>query len=194
MEEIKKLLTKDVGYLPEGGGVDRLLSLGQCHKWPGKKIITEAGQYDANVYIVKSGVIRFYDVIAGKERTYAFGIPGDFFMSKYSFVKGLGSYYNVQTCCPSEIVCISNKDFWREVESDHQLALWMLRNAYDELFYQEYKNSNVHKGTARERLVAILSDRPMLVERVPQRMLASYLGITPEYFSTLKRDVLKNGV
>lgn len=67
----------------------------------------------------------------------------------------------------------------------------MLHYAYGELFFQEYKNASVINGSARERYKKMLGDRPYIIEKVPQRIIASYLGITPEYFSKLKREYLK---
>jgi len=49
----------------------------------------------------------------------------------------------------------------------------------------------VHNGTAADRYRRMLADRPEITDRVPQKMVASYLGVTPEYLSKLKRDYFK---
>lgn len=192
MEKLKRLLKEELGFLPEGSGMDRLLDRGEWLDLPSKSIIMEAGRKTPDVYMLRDGIIRFCDMDGDKERTFAFALPGTMLQNKHSFVMHLPSYYQVETCCPSVILRISEQDFWEVVNSDHNLALWMLHYAYGELFYQEYKYSNTHNGTASERFEAMLTDRPIIIEKVPQRIIASYLGITPEYFSCLKRRLLRN--
>lgn len=43
-------------------------------------------------------------------------------------------------------------------------------------------------GTAQQRYETFLLSRPEIMARVPLRMIASYLRITPEYLSKLRRD------
>ena len=146
--------------------------------------------YCPDVFIVRDGIVRFADIDNERERTFAFALPGTIFMSKYSFVMGKPSYYSVEACCDTELLRISNSDYWNLVETYHELTLFMLHYAYGELYFQEYKNAAVINGSARERYKKMLGDRPYIIEKVPQKIIASYLGITPEYFSKLKREYL----
>lgn len=186
MEQLKRLVEKELGFLPEGPGLDRLLASGEWLSLPAKSVIIETGKKNSDTYILREGIVRLCDMDGDKERTFAFALPGTIFQSKHSFVMNMPSYYQVETCCPSVVLRISEADFWQNVNSDLNLALFMLHYAYGELFYQEYKNCNIHNGTAKERFMAILNDRPELIRKVPQRIIASYLGITPEYYSRLK--------
>lgn len=191
MEELKLLIKNELGFLPKGVGLDRLLARGEWLELPGRHVLTETGQKAPDVYVIKSGILRFSDMNGDKERTFAFALPGSILMNKHSFVMGLPSYYQVEACCPSLVLRIREQDFWEVVQADLDLAVYMLHYAYGELFYQEYKNSNTHNGRASERFEAMLSDRPSIIEKVPQRHIASYLGITPEYYSQLKKRFLR---
>lgn len=102
----------------------------------------------------------------------------------------LPSYYQVEACCDAELLVISRDDFWSVAEQSHELALWLLRYAHGELFYQEYKNAAIHNGTAAERYRKMMNDRPSIIENVSQKIIASYLGVTPEYLSKLKHEFL----
>lgn len=188
MEVLKGLLKQELGFLPEG--IDTLLERGEWLNLPAKSVLIEAGTINPDVYIVCDGIIKFSDMDGEKERTFAFALPGSMIMSKHSFVMHLQSYYQVDTCCPTTVLRIKEKDFWEVMNQCHDVAIWALHYAYGELFYQEYKFNNIHNGTAKERFRAILKDRPMIVEKVSQRVIASYLGITPEYFSMLKRQIV----
>lgn len=191
IEEMKLLLKEEVGFLPSGTGLDRLLNRAEWMRVDSKYVIIEMGKTCPDVYMVKDGIIRVWDFDGEKERTFGFGLPGTIFESKHSFIMHGPSYYQVETCCPSVILRIPEQDFWETVESDHSFAIFMLHNAYGELYSHEFKESTVNNGTARERFEAMLKYRPAILEKVPQKIIASYLGITSEYFSVLKRRCLK---
>ncbi len=188
MDEMLRLLKSEMGYLPEGNEMEVFLDNCTPMQLKRNDIIIEAGILNSNVYIVRQGIIRFSDMDGDKERTFAFALPGTMFMSKHSFFKGLPSYYQVTSCCDSTVLYTSKQTFYKIINDNHNLALWMLNYAYGELFYQEYKNANIQNGSAKERFKSILGDRQQLIRDVPQKILASYLGITPEYYSYLKRE------
>ena len=187
IEEMKLLLKEEVGFLPSGPGLDRLLSRAEWLRVDSKYVVIEMGKVCPDVYILKDGIIRVWDFDGEKERTFGFGLPGTIFESKHSFIMHGPSYYQLETCCPSVILRIPEKEFWETVESDHSFAVFMLHNAYGELYSHEFKESTVNNGTARERFEAMMKYRPVILEKVPQKIIASYLGITSEYFSVLKR-------
>ena len=189
-ENLKQLLRKELGYLPEGDGVDVMPERRQPQIFHAGDTVIGMDSYCPDVFIVRDGIVRFADIDNERERTFAFALPGTIFMSKYSFVMGKPSYYSVEACCDTELLRISNSDYWNLVETYHELTLFMLHYAYGELYFQEYKNAAVINGSARERYKKMLGDRPYIIEKVPQKIIASYLGITPEYFSKLKREYL----
>ena len=191
IEEMKRLLKEEVGFLPSGPGLDRLLSQAEWLRVDAKYVVIEMGKTCPDVYILRDGIIRVWDFDGEKERTFGFGLPGTIFESKHSFVMHGPSYYQVETCCPSVILRIPEREFWNAVKSDHSFDVFMLHNAYGELYSHEFKESTVNNGTARQRFEAMLKYRPVILEKVPQKIIASYLGITSEYFSVLKRRCLK---
>lgn len=190
MQRLLQLVSQELGFLPEGDGMDRLFARGEWLTLPSRHVIISAGQRCSDVFLVRDGIIRFVDFDGDKERTFAFAMPGTMIQSKHSFVMHQPSHFTVETCCRSVLLRISENDFWEVVNADHNLALWMLHYAYGELYYQEYKYSNIHNGTAKDCFKAMLADRPEIIEKVPQRIVASYLGITPEYLSSLKRRII----
>lgn len=187
-EQIKPLLRNELGYLPES--IDILLEKGSLQKYPRGRVVIECGKCCPDVFILKSGIMRFADMNGDRERTFGFALPGTLFFSKHSFVMHEPSYYLVESCCDSELLVISHADFWKAAEASHDLALWMLRYAHGELFYQEYKNAVVHNGSAAERYRKMLADRPEIIRNVSQKMIASYLGVSPEYLCKLKKQML----
>lgn len=189
-DELKPLIRNELGYLPEGNGIDLLLSRGEVLECGSGYRLVEMGRICPDVHILKEGVVRYSDFSDGKERTFAFALPGTIFMSQHSFVKNLPSYYQVDCCCRCTILRIPRAEFWQALEESQSLAIWMVHYAYGELFSREHKNADIYNGDARERYLNLLKARPQILEKVSQRYIASYLGVSPEYFSKIKKSYL----
>ncbi|MDE6682901.1 MAG: Crp/Fnr family transcriptional regulator, partial [Muribaculaceae bacterium] len=177
-EKLKVLLKNELGYLPANDAIDILIDFGQEVPYSRGDIMIGVGEMVPDVFIVESGIIRFVDMNGDRERTFGFALAGTVFMSKHSFVMDLPSYYQVEACCESEVLVIKRDAFRKAINESKDLALWMLDYAYGELFYQEHKNKAIHNGTAAERYRSIYADRPESLEKVPQKGIASYLGVT----------------
>ena len=65
---------------------------------------------------------------------------------------------------------------------------WRLRLAYDQFYFTEMRNQ-VIKGDARQRYAALLQSRPEIVQKVTLKIIATYLGITPQYLSHLRNTL-----
>lgn len=190
MDHLLQLLERELGHLPQGDGLLELLDASELKKFSTNDIIIKSGRVVRDVFIVNTGIVRFADVTDDKDRTFGFALPGSIFSSKYSFVMNRPSYYQVTACCDTSVIQIPYNIFWAHVKRYPALAIWLLEYAYGEMFFQEYKNSQVFNGTAKERFIRQLGDRPEIINSVPQKYIASYLGITPEYYCQIKRDYL----
>lgn len=188
-DTLKHLLNQECEYKLNDATLDMLLGQTEETRLGKKRILIHAGETAPDIYIVKEGIIRFVDMDGDKERTFAFGLPGTMFMSRHSFVKGMPSYFQVETCTPAVVLRIKKKHYWELVGNCHELAMWVLHIAYEELFFQEYKNRIIN-GNAKERYTSLLKSRPEIIKYVPQKTIASYLGITPQYLSLLRKKSL----
>lgn len=189
MERLKQLLIEEVGYVPADNAIEIFLSMAEEVRLNAGDVLIEAGKYNADVYIVKEGIIRYADMNGDKERTFAFGLAGTLFMSMHSFVMHEPSYYQIEACCETVVLRIPEKRYWEAVRGNIEIAIWMLHVSQGELCFLEHINSTVHNGDARERYIQLKKRRPEILSRVPQRIIASYLGVTPEYLSRLKRTI-----
>lgn len=155
------------------------------------KYLLHQGELSANeCYFVLMGCIRQYYIDeSGKEVTTNFfteeqAIPiineqtkGD--LSKYSLV-----------CVEDCIVVVGEVDSEKTMFNKYPQLETMVRKMMEINFgeiqeqFGEFINSS-----PEERYESILRKRPQLVDRVPQHQLASYLGITPESLSRIKKRI-----
>jgi CRP-like cAMP-binding protein len=126
-----------------------------------------------------------------KEKTYGFSNTGDVLISYFSHFMNLPSYFQFESCGDSVVMKLSEKDVDELVKTSHEFAQWLVVVHESQLYFNELRISLLN-GTAKESYLTLLRRRPYIIEGVPQKIIASYLGVTSNYLSTLKKEWLKN--
>ena len=192
MEELKKLLNKECDRVLSSEQWDTLFRLATEVVLKKGDVLISPGEIKPDIYIVKKGIIRGVDFDGDQERTFCFGLPGTIFNSRFSFYRKLPSYYQIEACCRSVVLQIPRDDYIALTDSNHAFAVWALHYAWMEQYLEEDRESTVHNGSAKERYIHMLKTRPNIVKGVSQRVLASYLGVTPEYLCRVKAGIVKD--
>lgn len=190
MEKLKKCLNLECDRTLSSEEWDMLLELSTEVHLKNKEVLIEPGKVDKDVYIVKEGIVRGVYFEGVQERTFAFGMPGTIFKSSFSFYRDEPSYYQIEACCESLVLRIPREDYIALADRCHRFAVWALHYSWSENYLGEVRDATVRNGTAEERWQQILK-RPALVENVPQRVIASYLNVTPEHLSRVKARLLR---
>lgn len=170
--------------------IDEFIGLGSIIKLRRRECIIRAGDIDADLYVIVSGIMRNWYRNGEQEITQAFGPPGAIVQSFHSYYAGLPSSTNFEACCPVRLLHIRRADFDALVERSAEFARWNLRLAQCQLYHYEIKR-RVINGTARERYEKLVGHRPEIIRNVSMKIIATYLGVTPEYLSKLRRIILK---
>lgn len=138
-------------------------------------------------YFVLKGSFRFFHVNPeGQELTRYFAFENKFGTNLTSLIEGTPSYEYIQAVEPSEVLKIRSGDFFRLVETVPQINLVyrkILQNAY---ISSQKRIYDLQGMSALDRLKWLLNHQPGILSRIPSRMVASYLGITPYTLSRLK--------
>jgi CRP-like cAMP-binding protein len=141
-------------------------------------------RYDS--YVVQ-GLTRVYEIDQkGKEHVIQFG-PEDWWVGDlYSFLTETPSVYSIDCLEDTELLQISRADLeqlYARVPSMERCFRIMIQNAY--IAATQRVSANLTK-TATQRYEDFLSRYPHIGERVPDRQIASYLGITPQSLSRIR--------
>ena len=187
METLRKQIDAECGYRMKDETMDRFLGLMTEMKVKRHQPLIPYNKLDDNIYIVKEGIIRSVYFDGLKEVTFGFALPGTVLIYYYSFIKSLPSFSKLVACCDSVVMKVSKSQFIDLVDQSHDFARWMMFLAMEELVYHE-KRREVINGDAKERVEAFIRNRPEIIENVSSRIIASYIGITPQYLSKLKKD------
>ena len=142
------------------------------------EILQKAGELNSKGYYVKSGLLRSYSIDEkGKEHIFMFA-PEDWTIADYAtkdeptklFIDALEDSVLVQ----------AEKDF-SNIKTENVIKLVKRANVLQNRIIM------LMSSPAIERYEHFVATYPNIIQRVPQRMIASYLGITPEALSTVKR-------
>lgn len=158
-----------------------------------KEFILQEGQVCQYYTFVTEGCFRMYAVDkAGKEHNVQFAAESDWIADIGSFYSGKPSKLSIESIEPSRILQIDKLDLihmYRHYPKFVRNFKVIFENKFVELQNRVLQNIS---STAEERYLAFLEQYPNLSNRIPSIQIASYLGITPEFLSKVRKDVASN--
>lgn len=144
-------------------------------------ILQRKGDTSSNIYEVKSGLLRSYTIDEkGKEHIFMFA-PEKWIIADAVLENDTCDFFI--EAIEDSIIYVSEKNFTRMQTNVSALAKRMLVLQRRIIMLMSY--------SGLDRYEHFLKTYPELTQRVPQRMIASYLGITPEALSKAKGDKLR---
>lgn len=163
-----------------------LLPIIKVRKFGKKELITKAGEIENNFNFIAKGLVRKYYKKGTHEINTQISFEGHLILSQESFHSRRPSDYFIETIEPSTMVSITHDDLEKVYASSHRMEhLARLLITYAMVIKDNWQMQLV-KMTPRERFLNFVTKNPELMQRVPQKYLASYLNIKPETFSRFK--------
>ena len=164
----------------------QLMPVIKVRKFGKKELLTKAGEVENNFNFIIKGLIRKYYLKGNHEINTQISTEDHLIVSQESFHSRLPSEYFIETIEPSTVVSITHDDLEKVYESSHKMEhLARLLITYAMVLKDRWQMQLV-KMTPRERFLNFVTRNPELMQRVPQKFLASYLNIKPETFSRFK--------
>ena len=164
----------------------QLLPVIKIRKFGKKELLTKAGEVENNFNFILKGLARKYYKKGSQEINTQISFEGHLLVSQESFHSRLPSEYFIETIEPTTVVSISHDDLEKVYASSHRMEhLARLLITYAMVLKDRWQMQLV-KMTPRERFLNFVTRNPELMQRVPQKFLASYLNIKPETFSRFK--------
>jgi CRP-like cAMP-binding protein len=142
-----------------------------------------------NAFIEK-GILRSYRTDEkGHEHIMRFAFEGWWITDLSSFLMGKHSTYTIEAIEDSELLLLTasaREELMDALPVFERYQRLLLENAYIAL--QSRVNSALNES-AEEKYVKLATSNPNIVARVPQHMIASYLGLTPETLSRVRKQI-----
>lgn len=151
-------------------------------------ILSHPGIIPNDIFFINSGIIRVMITDRdGAEHTIHFALENQFIADYSNFLLGQPSIYKLESLEDTQVVVLPRAciDWGYQNLKEGQKLGRLIAEFY--FVYQDNRISNLYTYTPKERYDAITKIFPNIHNRVPQHMIASYLGITSVHLSRLKK-------
>ncbi|MDJ1485584.1 Crp/Fnr family transcriptional regulator [Cytophagaceae bacterium YF14B1] len=167
---------------------EKTLALMQQKKVAKRTFLLQPGEINRTMYFVKEGCLRlFYTDKQGEEHTICFYPENWWACDIVSFFKEKPALNSIQVLEASHVYCLSLQGLEQLFETVPKLERFfriLTQNGFD--LYQQRITSNLSQ-TAEERYLEFRHHYPGLEQRIAQKHIASYLGITAAFLSMLRK-------
>ncbi|WBL23077.1 Crp/Fnr family transcriptional regulator [Zunongwangia sp. HRR-M8] len=158
-----------------------------------KQFLLQEGEYCKNLAFVAKGILKSYTIDdKGQEHISLFAMEGWWVSDFKSFIVDEKAILSIDAIEDSEVLLISRSNY------EQLLVEVPVMERYFRILYQNSLvtkdrrliSSNTH--TAEEKYAHFLKLYPSISQRIPQHLIASYLGLTPETISRIKKNIIQN--
>lgn len=153
------------------------------------EIITRQGDVESFLSFIESGFVRFYIPDDEYGFTFGFSFEKEFTCAYDSFLTQMPSEYEMQALTETVVWQISYADL-QKVYAHTRVGNHLGRFASEKLFLAKSKRElALLKYTAKERYLNLFREQPQVLQRVPLKYIASYIGVTPQALSRIRRQI-----
>jgi CRP-like cAMP-binding protein len=146
-----------------------------------------AGDPAEGLWFIRSGLVRYYFLADGVEHTGQFFDDGMFFADVFALTTGGAGLQNIDALADTEALLIPRAALFAAYDADHALERFGRRLIEEAMAGVQRRNAALLQLSAEARYERLVATRPEVVRRMPQYVVASYLGITPEALSRIRR-------
>lgn len=157
-----------------------------------KTTLLSEGDVSKHLYFIVDGSLRlFYIKRDGTERTSQFFFEGQFVASLESFFTQSPSRQYLESLESSRVCVLSASSIKAVLGLHPALHDWYFGYLKDRLIHYTQLHSSYILDSPEERYLKLIKSNPMILKRVPQYHIASYLGITPVSLSRIRSRIKK---
>ena len=141
------------------------------------------------IYFMVSGIGRIYYLKDGIEVTEYFAFPKDLIVRGESLFTQNPSKKAIQALVDSEVVAVPAEPLFRMFNKHHdveRLFRLLIQNAYVDTLR---RLENIQFLSAEERYARLINEKPELIQKIPLKHIASYLGITQVSLSRIRGKI-----
>ena len=155
------------------------------------QFVTE-GKVCCNLFFVDAGATHTFIIDKkGETHTVQFGFEGYWIGDMYSFFSGKPAIFNVETLEPTALFAMTHADFEKACGQIPKFEMFfriLVQNGYLSSLQRIAKSFS---EDAEQRYLSLIKNNPDLPQRVPQYLVASYLGIKPQSLSRIRQKLTK---
>jgi CRP-like cAMP-binding protein len=157
-----------------------------------RETLVRAGNPCEHFYFVISGSLRTFTTDdRGHEHIFHLAFEDWWASDLFSFITGDSAFFSIETLEDTEVLAIHRDDYevllsnYPKFERFFRL---LMQNAY---VASQKRTMDIMSLSAEKRYLQLIQRYPQMEQRVAQHHIASFLGITPEALSRIKRGLIE---
>jgi CRP-like cAMP-binding protein len=150
----------------------------------------QQGEIARWVYFIEKGCLRQYYINNnGEERTIYFKTEGGWASELVSFLDNKPTELNLQALEDCELQIINQKNWIYAVTQIHSFTMGFIRAQQDTNYMLKKRLAEATVETPEEKYLRFIKEEPLLLQRIPLYHIASYLAMTPETLSRIRKKI-----
>lgn len=190
MDELVKFFSRYVEL--DASDIDALVTNSTVYHWPKNNVILEEGQISKEFYFLSKGLVRSSYSGDNLEKTTYFYTEEMFVSSYRSFTQGVPAEHSLITIEDTDAIAFSPANAMALTQHSSKFETLARVIMEEELAAAQDIISAFVTLNAEERYLKLLKERPILLQQIPQYHIASYLGVSPETLSRIRKRVTKS--
>lgn len=190
MNLLLKNIAKHVTLTPQEE--ERVLSLTEVQTFKAKTILLKEGEVCTQSYFITKGILRSYTIDEnGVEHVVSFACPEWWIADMYSYLSQRPGQIFIEVNEDAEVMILTKENqerLYTEVPKMERFFRILIENS---LIANQKRMLNNLTFTAEARYDIFTKKFHSILPYLPQKQIASYIGVTPEFFSRMKAKLLK---
>lgn len=158
-------------------------------EYPKNSLILGKGEVESHLSFIDKGVMRYFIEKNDNQHTIGFSFPNEFGCAYDSFLTQQPSRYFVESLTETVGWKISFDDLqlaYQETDNGNAIGRYLAEKLY---LNKVSKEISLKHYTASERYVELIEQKPHFLELIPLKYIASYIGVTPQTLSKIRRNL-----
>ena len=191
---LKNHIEKKINQSLSEHDFDKFIKLVFEKSFEKNQLLVEEGGYCNYIYFIEQGACYSYLTDEkGEKHVIQFALEDYWISDLYSFFSGKNAIYSIEALEHTKVLALNKDSFQKACDTipafDRFFRI-LLQNAYVTL-QQRMAKTNSEEG---ENLYKEFSKiHPDFIQRIPQYLIASYLGVKPESLSRIRKGIAKKG-
>jgi CRP-like cAMP-binding protein len=189
IEEMQAFLSTHTNFSEDE--YNTFISLAQLTHYPKNEILLYPDKSVNTLFFLKKGLLRGYRLIDGNDVTHHFFLENWWATDYQAYITGNPGELYVETLTDTTVYSFNKADLdqlYNTHPKFNQIARWLGENSYLTMV-ERFKDFQLKE--LKERYLHLINANPALFNLVPQKHIASYLGVTPQSLSRIKEVIHK---
>lgn len=158
-------------------------------EFPKKSPVLQVGQKERYLSFIEKGIVRFCIPTELEDLTFGFAFAGNFVSAYDFFLTQKPATYQLEAITETILWSVTYEDL-QEIYAKTEAGQQIGRLAGEDLFLKKSKRElTLLTESAEQRYLNLFSEQPHLLQLIPLKYIASYIGITPQALSRIRKRI-----